>query len=196
MSLIPPDLVIVGHVVDAWGLKGGIRVAPYSPDADALLTVREWWLDRPLAVSTDKAFGNAGCEHNFDVLAAKKHGASITANLVGVVDRNAAERLKGARVAIPQSRFPALPADEFYWVDLIGLEVVNQAGEVLGEVVGLMDNGAHQILEVRQILAPAGAETSGQTGPEAQRLIPFVGQFVKTVDHAARRITVDWGLDY
>ena len=80
-------------------------------------------------------------------------------------------------------------ADEFYWADLIGLEVVNRDGVVLGEVVGLIDTGPHSVLRV----APAGA---GEGAAAEERLIPFVSAYVDTVDLAARRIVVDWGLDF
>jgi 16S rRNA processing protein RimM len=79
--------------------------------------------------------------------------------------------------------------DEFYWVDLIGLAVVNERGEHLGVVGDLMDNGAHPILRVEQPVA------EGEK-PAPELLIPFVDQFVKTVDQAARLITVDWEADY
>ncbi len=171
----PADLVVVGHVTDAWGIRGGIKITPYAPDAEALLGVKEWWLDLD------------GMQASHEVLSAKAHGDSITAQLTGFADRNAAERLKGARVGIPRSRFPVLNEGEYYWVDLIGLEVVNEAGEVLGSVTGLMDNGAHQIFEVRQV--------SGEDKP-VERLIPFVGDYVKMVDLTAKRVVVDWGLDY
>jgi 16S rRNA processing protein RimM len=101
-----------------------------------------------------------------------------------VPDRTAAEALRGARVFIGRASFPTPDPDEFYWVDLIGLQVFNREGVLLGEVLGLIDNGVHSVLQVRA--DPAAAE----------RLIPFVAAYVDRVDLAARRIDVDWGLDY
>ena len=172
---MPSDLVTIGHVVDAWGLDGGLKIAPYSADASALLGTKEWWLDL------------RGVLRSFDVIVAKRHGAAITARLVGIADRDVAESLKGARIAISRSRFPAISDGEYYWVDLIGLDVVNGAGEPLGVVADLMDNGAHQIFVVRQEV------TDGKT---VERLIPFVGQHVVAVELEARRIVVDWQKDY
>jgi 16S rRNA processing protein RimM len=174
---IPDDLTQVGYVSGAYGVTGSIRVTPFSTDADALLNVKTWWLDKPGL-------------HAVSVRTAKIHGGDVVAQLVGVVGRDASEALKGAAVTIPRSQFPELPADEFYWSDLIGLDVVNLQGEALGQVTDMMHNGAQSILRI----APVPDANSETAAPE--RLIPFVDQFVKTVDQAAKTITVDWGLDY
>jgi 16S rRNA processing protein RimM len=173
---IPDDLVLVGYIAGAYGIQGWVRIKPYSADADALLCAKTWWLDKPDL-------------RDVDMMQAKIHGEDVVAQLMGVVDRNAAEALKGATVQIRRSHFPPLSDDEFYWVDLIGLAVGNLEGEALGAVAELMDNGAHPILRV---VAPV--ESADQKPKEW--LIPFVDQFVKTVDLAGRKITVDWGLDF
>jgi 16S rRNA processing protein RimM len=123
------------------------------------------------------------------MLQAKLHGEDVVASLMGVADRNAAEALKGATVQVRRSHFPPLADGEFYWIDLIGLAVENLQGESLGLVADLMDNGAHPILRVT-------APTAGESEKPKEWLIPFVDQFVKTVDQGARKITVDWGLDF
>ncbi len=176
---VPADLVLVGHVLDAWRLDGSIKVAPYSADADALLAAREWWFDV------------RGAMRSFDVMSAKAHGSTVTARLVGIVDRDAAEGLKGARISVARRAFPVTDDDEYYWVDLIGAKVVNLVDEPLGEVADLLDNGAHQTLVVRATTDDgAGHETT------VERLIPFVDAFVSTVDLKGRRIVVDWQADY
>ena len=175
MNEVPSDLVTVGHVIDAWGLDGGLKIAPYSADASALLSTKEWWLDR------------RGVLRSFNMIAAKQHGAAITARLVGIADRDLAESLKGTRIAISRSRFPTIGDGEYYWVDLIGLDVVNGAGEPLGVVADMMDNGAHQIFVVREEVAD---------GKTVERLIPFAGHHVVAVELEARRIVVDWQKDY
>lgn len=176
---IPDDLVLVGYISGAYGLNGWVRIRPYSNEADALLHARTWWLDKPEF-------------HDVEVMQSKMHTDDVVAQLMGVADRNAAEALKGTTVQIARSHFPVLSDNEFYWVDLIGLEVENLQGERLGLVRDLMDNGAHPILRVAPKAAPEAI------GPEAaqEMLIPFVDQFVITVDKAAKKITVDWGLDY
>lgn len=174
---IPADLVLVGYVSGAYGIHGWVRIRPYSADADALLSVNTWWFDRPDL-------------HAVDVMQAKLHGDDVVAQLMGVSGRDAAEALKGATIQIPRSHFPALADGEFYWLDLIGLDVNDLEGAPLGVVSDLMSNGAHPILRV------AVADVQIKDKPARELLIPFVDQFVKTVDLQARKITVDWGLDY
>jgi 16S rRNA processing protein RimM len=173
---VPDDLVLVGYVSGAYGIHGWVRIKPYSSDGDALLAAKTWWLNKPDM-------------HDVEMMQSKLHGGDVVASLMGVAGRDAAEALKGATVHVRRSHFPALDNDEFYWVDLIGLAVVNERGESLGVVSDLIDNGAHPILRVEQ---PAA---EGQK-PAPEMLIPFVDQFVKTVDQAARLITVDWEADY
>lgn len=172
---IPDDLVLVGHITGAYGLQGWVRIRPYSDDADALLHARTWWLDKPAM-------------RDVEVMQSRVHTDDVVAKLMGVADRDAAEALKGATVQVARSHFPALSDDEYYWVDLIGLDVENLQGQHLGSVHDLMDNGAHPILRVTPAVAT-------EDKPQ-EMLIPFVEQFVITVDKSARKITVDWGLDY
>jgi len=178
----PADAVEVGAIVDAYGLKGWVKVAAHADaghGGDALLSAKRWWLmkgrERKSAPS----------------LQAKTHSDSVVAHLGGVTDRDAALSLRGSRVYISRSEFPALEADEFYWVDLLGLDVVNLAGVNLGKVADMIDNGAHSVLRVEY----AAADKIGKP-VTAERLIPFVGVFVKTVDQAAKQIIVDWEADY
>jgi 16S rRNA processing protein RimM len=173
---VPDDLAQVGFVSGAYGLKGGIRITPFSTDADALLNVKTWWLDKPTLRAVT-------------VRTAKWHSGEVVATLVDLSDRDVAEALKGAAVLVSRRAFPELPADEYYWSDLIGLDVVNLEGEALGKVADMMHNGAQSILRIAPVPHPDALQP-------AERLVPFVDQFVKTVDLAAKIITVDWGLDY
>ncbi|MET3105344.1 16S rRNA processing protein RimM [Oxalobacteraceae bacterium GrIS 2.11] len=176
---IPADLVLVGHITGAYGVQGWVRVHPYSAEASALLHAKTWWLSKT-------AEGVA--EHDVEKLEAKIHGEDVVARMMGVVGRDAAEKLKGSVVQIQRSHFPVLSDNEFYWLDLIGLAVENLQGESLGVVADLIDNGAHPIL--RAVLKTEGADS------EREYLIPFVEQFVPQVDQKNKKITVDWGLDY
>jgi 16S rRNA processing protein RimM len=176
-NAVPDDLVQVGYVSGAFGIVGGLRVTPFSVDADALLKVKTWWLDKPALRSVS-------------VRTAKMHGGDVVATLVGMRDRNDAEALKGAAVMVARSKFPKLEEDEYYWSDLIGLDVVNLEGEALGKVTDMMHNGAQSILRITP--AEAGAPDT----KVSERLVPFVDQFIKNVDLGAKLITLDWGLDY
>jgi len=181
----PSDLVTVGYVSGAYGLNGWIKIRPYSSDADALLHAKTWWLGQPERPQPLR---------EVDMLQAKSHSGEVVAQLVGVVGRDAAEALKGSTVQIARRHFPALADGEFYWVDLIGLEVENLRGERLGVVRDMMDNGAHPILRVA--VGSEQAEPGNPGKPESELLIPFVDHYVKTVDRTARKIVADWELDY
>lgn len=175
---VPADLIQVGHITGAYGLRGGIRVTPYSPDADALLSVKTWWIDKPSL-------------RPVQVRMAKQHSGDVTATLVDVTEREMAEALKGAAVQVSRADFPALPEDEYYWTDLIGLEAVNLQGDVLGKIIDMMSNGPQSILRILPDPDPHAPDVKA-----VERLVPFVDPFVKTVDLQEKRITLDWGLDY
>jgi 16S rRNA processing protein RimM len=177
---VPDDLAQVGFVFGAFGVAGWVRIRPFSEDADALLKVKTWWLDKPAL-------------RDVDVQQVKLHGGDVVARLVGVSDRSSAEALKGAAVFIPQSRFPVLTGDEFYWTELIGLVVENLQGEHLGTVTDMMSNGPQSILRITPAAAP---DAKPEDVAAQERLIPFVDAFIIKVDKEAKKITVDWGLDY
>jgi 16S rRNA processing protein RimM len=171
----PPDLVELGAVRGAYGVKGWTRVVPYAAEGGVLLAVSDWWLMR----------GADGSER-VAVEQCRRHGAAILAKLPGCETKEAADALKGATVAVARSAFPPLEPGEHYITDLLGSRVVNRAGEVLGEVIGLRDSQAageaRQWLEVRD---------------QAQiRLIPLVESYVDEVDVAGRVIRVDWQRDW
>ncbi len=101
---------------------------------------------------------------------------------MGCHDRTTAEKYRGLMIAVPRSRLPKGKEDEYYWSDLIGLEVVNVAGECLGKVDNLQDTGANQVLCV--------------AGEDGEILIPFIEAAIKQVDLAGKTIHVDWQADY
>jgi 16S rRNA processing protein RimM len=106
----------------------------------------------------------------------------------GLDDRNEAEALKGARVFVSRSAFPTPDDGEFYWIDLIGLDVFNTEGLALGKVADLIETGPNCVLR-----CVAAAESGAEP---AERLIPFVEAYIVSVSLADRRIVADWGLDY
>jgi 16S rRNA processing protein RimM len=191
----PEDAVEVGRILDAWGIKGAFKVKPFASDPQALFSSRRWFLKppeseahkRPATVASAAA---AAIPQVLKVSSAKEHGDVLVVQSHEVPDRTAAEALRGARVFVSRTSFPTPDPDEYYWVDLIGLSVVNLDGDMLGTVAGLLDTGPHSVLRV----AP---DTGGKPPVEAdERLIPFVAAYVRDVSLAERRITVDWGLDY
>lgn len=185
----PEDAIEVGRIVDAWGIKGGIKVLPFSSDPQALFSSRRWFLRPP-----EKQIGpppGVPLPTLLRVTNAREQGDVIVATAQDIADRNAAEALRGCRVFVSRASFPTADTDEYYWIDLIGLAVVNREGQALGSVADLLDTGAHSVLRVTQ----AETDAQGQT-LERERLIPFVAAYIDAVSLEQRRITVDWGLDF
>lgn len=183
----PGDAVEVARVLGAWGIKGGIRVRPFSLDPEALLSSPHWFI-RPPEVAGPKV---PALPRLLRVTMSKVHGDAVIAAAEELPDRSAAEAMRGARIFIARSSFPTAGDGEYYWIDLLGLNVVNRQGETLGMVTDLLDTGAHSVLRVRRPDAAVGAPAE-----QAERLIPFVAAFIDNVSLTERRITVDWGLDY
>ncbi len=177
----PDDAVEVGRILGAWGVNGGIKVKPFAADPQALFSSKRWFLKPPEAPRPHGADAQAAIPSLLRVLSAREQGDGVVATVQDLADRDAAEALKGARVFVPRSSFPTPDEDEYYWVDLIGLAVVNREGEALGTVVGLIETGPHCVLRVQAADAV-----------EPERLIPFVAAYIDDVDLPARRIRADW----
>jgi 16S rRNA processing protein RimM len=214
----PEDAIEVGRILGAWGIKGGIKVLPFAADPQALFSAKRWFLKpaesakppspaasvNPLKpgkaavipahkTPAQKAALAAPLPFALNVQGVRDQGDAIVATAPEIPDRDAAEAMKGVRVFVSRSTFPAPDPDEFYWIDLIGLSVSNREGVALGDVIGLIDTGPHCVLRVK----PAAASGDVPAEPAAdERLIPFVEAYVDSVDIAGRRIVVDWGLDY
>ncbi len=178
---LPADAVEVGRVADAWGIKGWFKVLSHSSSPQAMFSAKTWFLQP--SERGPRAFAGTVL---LPIRQVKDHSDTVVAWAEGIDDRSAAEALRGARVFIPRSSFPATTEDEYYWVDLIGLAVVNREGVALGEVRELMSTGPQTVLVL-------GYEEGGKP---KERMIPFVSAFVDKVDRPARRITVDWQPDY
>ena len=189
-SSLPDDAIEVGRILDAWGVKGWVKVLPHSTDPEALFSAKNWFLQAPDA-KFRPGFSLFSGTVVLKVDESKVHSGAVVAKFTGLDDRNAAEALRGARIFLSRSSFPAVSIDEYYWVDLIGLNVFNRQGIALGCVRDLMTTGPHSVLciEYASILEEGAVLT-------AERLIPCVAAYVDAVDVAGKQITVDWQPDY
>jgi 16S rRNA processing protein RimM len=178
---LPADAIEVGRIADAWGIKGWFKVLPFSAHPEALFSSKRWFL-LPTQRGAQTFTGVAGLA----VKEAKEHSDTVVATAHGVDDRSAAEALRGARIFISRSSFPAAAADEYYWVDLIGLAVVNRQDEHMGSVKELLSAGPQTVLVLE----------CEQDGKVCERMIPFVAAYIDDVDLPTRRIRVDWQADY
>lgn len=162
-------MVVMGQVTDPYGVKGWVKVRPATEVLDTLLAYSAWWLKTELGW------------HEYVVQEAKVHGNHLLAKLAGVADRDEAFQLKGKLIAVPRERLPALGQDEYYWSDLIGVEVRNTRDVMLGCIDHLFKTSANDVMVVQG---------------ERERLIPFISQVVLDVDLAKRRMTVDWDAEF
>jgi len=164
-------MVIMGRVAAAHGIRGWVNVQPYTEYLDSLLDYKSWWIGH-----------EGGPWREVEVRQCEVHNKKLAAQLPDCPDRTAAEKLKGLLIAVPRSSLPRQKDNEYYWSDLIGLAVVNEAGESLGTVENLLEAGVNQVLSVKS--------ESGEI------LIPFVANAIKQVDIENSTIRVDWVLDY
>lgn len=178
---LPADAIEVGRIADAWGIKGWFKVVPHSADPEALFASKNWFL-----LPTERGAQTFTGVARLSVKEAKEHSDTVVATANGVDDRTAAEALRGSRIFISRSHFPKAAEDEFYWVDLIGLDVVNREDVALGVVKELLSTGAQTVLVMDY----------QEDGKICERMIPFVSAYVDDVDLKARRIRVDWQADY
>ena len=166
----PQNLVPMGYVKQATGIKGWIKIKADTEFPDGLMDYPRWFL------------GKNGNWQEYSPESGKIAPDGFQAKLVGIDDRNAAEMLKGCTIAVLREDFADTETDEYYWTDLVGLTVKNPQGEILGTVSGLQESGAHDILVVQ--------------GTEKQILIPFVAQFILSVSLTEQMILADWQADY
>jgi 16S rRNA processing protein RimM len=159
----------MGRIAAPFGIKGWIKVQPYSEDPGTLMDFASWRV------------GRGDQQLHYGVEEIQDHSNALIAKLEGINDRDQAFALRGLEVSVPRSALPPPEENEFFWADLIGLLAINHQGIELGRVESLMETGAHDVLVVKG---------------KREHLIPFIEAFVGKVDMAAGRIEVDWGEDY
>jgi 16S rRNA processing protein RimM len=159
----------MGRIGAPFGIKGWIKVQPYTETRDSLFDYDVWQV------------GEGEGWQEFEVEEAAVHGDGLIAKLAGIEDREKAFALRGREIAVNREELPQAAENEYYWSDLIGLTVVTRQGVELGQVAGLMETGSHDVLVVKG---------------ERERLIPFADAYVARVDLPGRRIEVDWEPDW
>ena len=169
----PQRMVLLGRVLAPFGVKGWVKVEPFTESPDTLRSLAEWRLGRG---DPDAAWMPVS------VAESAEHSGNIVARFEGCGDRDAALEYRGMGVAVPRSLLPPAKPGEYYQADLVGWNVLNEQGEELGRITGLFSNGAHEVLRV------------GHAGGE--RLVPFVPAFVRGVDAEAGVVRVAWHSDW
>lgn len=162
-------MIVLGRISAPFGVRGWVKIQLFTQNPEHLLGRPTWSLGR------DDSW------REINVIEAQAHGNSLIAELAGIESREAAAQLKGMQVAVERASLPPAEENEFYWADLIGLAVRNRQGEVYGEIAEMLATGANDVMVVRG---------------ERERLIPFVGHVVDSVDLKARSVIVDWPADF
>ena len=167
------DIVVLGRLADPYGLQGWLRLYAFGDDPLSWAEMPVWW------VSSD----NGATWREIKLKSLKSHANGLVVQFEGVDDRTAAEAHKGLTVGAPRELLPAPKPGEFYWDDLIGLDVLNTADERLGKIAGLIETGASDVIRV---VSDDGAE----------RLLPFVSAVILAVEKEAGLVRVEWGSDW
>jgi len=169
----PGEIVVMGRIAAPYGVKGWLKVLPSTAEHDALLDYREWYLRKR---------GAGAAWSKVELGEGRPHGNTLLVQVTGLDSREAAAAFAGGEVGVAREALPAAQADEIYVADLVGLAVVNRAGETLGKVEEVQEFGAHPVLRI--------------VGPGGTQLMPFVPAYVDAVDVPGGRIEVDWQKDY
>ena len=164
----------MGRIVAPYGVYGWVKVLPDTEYVDSLFDYGRWMLGRGDPKSPEQW-------QPYTVETAKVHNDVLLAKLEGVNDRDAAFACKGMHVAVFRDELPEPEEGEYYWSDLIGLQVRNQQGVDLGQVADVFATGANDVLVVKG---------------DRERLLPFVAQVVLEVDVAAKAMLVDWDPEF
>jgi 16S rRNA processing protein RimM len=171
-------LMVVGKISGCHGIKGWVKIHPFTQSPESFMALGAWQLKR------------RGAFEPVDFDGFKAQGRGLVAHIRGVDDRTLAERYRGLEILAPESALPVLPEGEYYWRDLQGLQVRCQDGDekvLLGTVDYLIETGANDVLVVK---ACAGSID------ERERLIPYrPGVTVTRVDLEQAVIEVDWFVD-
>lgn len=157
--------VCVGAIAGAFGVRGEVRLKSFTAEPEAIAGYG------PLETEDGK--------RSFDVTLTGQTGNALVARLTGIPDKEAADALRGTRLYVDRARLPDPDEDEYYHADLIGMDVFDAGGTLLGKVTAVHNHGASDLLE---IAVPGGGETV---------LLPFTREAVPTVDLTLRRIVAD-----
>ncbi len=165
------ERVEIGKVVDAFGIKGWLKIFSYCDPCNQISAYPIWYLS-----SVTKPF---------PVAAARPHNQSLVAKLQGIDDCAQATAYRGCVISITSDSLPPLAEQEYYWYQLVGLEVINMRGERLGTIKRMVATGTHDIVTV----------SDSQQG--AEYFIPYVHQvYIKAIDFDCRKMTVDWDKEW
>lgn len=169
------DLVVIGKIGTVHGVRGEVKIHSFTDPVDNVLDYPRWTLRREREIK------------HIELASARFQGKGLVAKIRGVDDREIARTYAGFEICVSRNDFPELEEGEFYWYQLIGLQVINQDQQLLGRVDHLLETGANDVLVVK----PCAGSLDGR-----ERLLPYTEQCVLAVDLAEGKISVEWDADF
>jgi 16S rRNA processing protein RimM len=164
------QLLVMGRLGSPFGVKGWLHVTAYTELAESLLDYSPWYINRQDGWRV------------IEVISGRAHGKGLVVQLKGCSDRDEAALLTGSEVGVYRHQLPPAAADQYYWSDLVGMQVITQDGRALGLLDHLFETGANDVMVVKG---------------EQEYLVPYIeGQVVRSVDLETREIRVDWDPDF
>ena len=153
----PMELIEIGRVVRSHGLEGRVKVLSYLESTEVLYDLSELFVGSsvPEAVL-------------FPLVAVQAGRDSFILQLRGIDDRDAAERLRGLSVWMPSEEMRKLPEGEYYWREIIGLQVLTEGDEVLGRIEAVFPTGGNDVYVCR--------------GGGREILLPAIGEVIRKID--------------
>ena len=168
-------MIVLGRVLAPYGVQGWLRVHAFGDEPLAWGRMQNLWFCADENAEPEK-WQTVALEQ------IKLHASSVVIKFKDISDRKSAEHFSPCFIGAPREALPTIANDEYYWTDLVGLQVVNLAEVTLGTVSSLLESGASQVLVVN--------------GEDRQRLLPFVAAIVKSVDLTTKRVLVEWEADW
>jgi 16S rRNA processing protein RimM len=164
------EQISVGEISGVFGVKGWVKIFSFTEPRDNILGYSPWLLKKGTQT------------RHIEVIAGQLHGKGVVAQLKDISDRDQAAALMGWQIFINYDQLPKIAQDEYYWSDLIGLQVETVEGVSLGIIDGLLETGANDVMMVKG---------------ERERAIPFLqGQTIISIDLNVGKMVVDWDVDF
>jgi 16S rRNA processing protein RimM len=161
----PEELITVGKIIGTHGIKGQMKLKSYSGNADSLSAVQSITLKSP-----------AGTLQEFSIISFKANSGKFIIGLQDFDDINQVQPFLGSEICLKRGQLPGLEEDEYYWSDLIGLQVFTDDGTLLGTIADIFETGSSDIYVVR--------------GEAREYLIPAIADVIKMVDPAGGKIVI------
>jgi len=170
MKALDRNFVVAGKIGSTYGIKGWLKVHSYTEEPLQILKYKPWYLSQ-------------GSDWQvYELEDGRAHGKGIVVKLVGIENPEIARTLTGKNIAIKREQLVSLPAGEYYWADLEGLNVIDQKGQTLGQIIYMMATGSNDVIVIK--------DARGK-----EHAIPYLpGRVVKKVDLEQRIMFVDWDL--